>query len=132
MDLPEPTTYPFASLPDELDVGVDPEDGWVQVVYDRHQIAAHEPAFAASMVRLYLVRDRNGRLDIDGGELLDGLQRLQELGYQLDGRHWAPFNASKSLEIVTLEGRRVGPSAMGKAIILGYELSRDAIDRREL
>ena len=132
MDLPEPTKYPFTSLPDALDVGTDPADGWVQIVYDEHILATHEPAFAASMVRLYLVRDRHGRLDIDGGELLDDLQRLQEVGYQIDGRHWAPFNASKSLEIVTLEGRRVGPSAMGKAIILGYELSRDAIDRRDI
>ena len=132
MDLPAPTSYPFINLPDALDVGRDPEDGWAQVVYDEHLLATHEPAFAASMVRLYLVRDRNGRLDIDGGELLDGLQRLQELGYQLVGRHWAPFSESKSLEIVTLEGNRIGPVAMRNAIVLGFDLSRAAIDQRTL
>lgn len=132
MNLEPPSKFPFTDLPDGLDVGVDPEDGWTQIVYDEHLLATHEPAVHASTVRLYLVRDRNGRLDVDGGELLDGLQRFQELGYRMTDRLWAPFNDSKSLEILILEGHRVGPVAIQKAIVLDFELSRKTIDRRAL
>ena len=132
MDLPPPTTYPFTELPAELDVGTDPEDGWTQVVYDQHQIAAHEPETGETFIWLYLIRDDRGRLDMDGGVLLDAFKRFQKLGFSIVSRNWAPYSDTHSLEIVTLEGRRVGPVAMQKAIGLGYELNRDVIDRREL
>lgn len=132
MDLPPPTTYPFTTLPAELDVGTDPEDGWTQAVYGQHLLATHEPDFGESTVRLHLVRDMHGRFDMDGGEILDGFQRLQELEYRIVSRNWAPFSDTHSLEIVTLAGHQISRSDMGAAIVVAFEMSVDAIDHREL
>ena len=132
MDLPPPTTYPFTTLPAELDVGTDPEDGWTQAVYSQHLLATFDPESGESTVRLHLVRDMHGRFDMDGGELLDGFERLQELGYGIVNRNWAPFSDTHSLEIVTLEGRQISRSDMGAAIVVAFEMSMDAINHRKL
>lgn len=132
MDLPPPTEFPFTTLPAVLDVGTDPEDGWTQAVYGQHLLATYDPEYGESTVRLHLIRNMHGRFDMDGGEILDGFQRLQELGYQIVSRNWAPFTAPYSLEIVTLEGHQISRSDMGAAIIVAFELSMDAINHREL
>lgn len=132
MDLAPPTTYPFTDLPAVLEVGTDSEDGWTMVVYDQHQIAAHEPEFGETHLWLYLLEDRHGQPDHRLTELIDGFHSLQEFGFQIVDRRPVPIEHGQTIRIVTMEGRNLGPETIRQGIEQTYRLSRKGIERRDL
>ena len=132
MDLPPPTSPPFTELPDLLDVGVDPDDGWAQVVYDEHMTANHDPIDATSLCRLHLLEEPQGYLMIDIDKLAGYLKILTRAGFRFAGLLTAPHSAGHSLKILLYEGRNIEPERMRNAIWWTYRLSRPAIDVREL
>lgn len=132
MNLPPPTSRPFSQLPGSLDVGVDPSDGWTQVVYDQHQIAAHEPEFDETHLWLHLLEDRHGRSEQNLTELVDGLQSLQEAGYRIVDRRPVPIGEGQTIRIVTMEGLELDDEAIEQGVTLVYRLSRKAIRERDI
>ena len=132
MDLPAPTKYPFTDLPDELDVGVDPDDGWTQIIHDQHQIAAHEPEFDETHLWLHLLEDQRGRLQHRLVDLLDGIQSLQKAGYRIVDRRPVPIGDGQTIRIVTMEGTGLGPEPIREGVEQVYRLSRKAFEMRDL
>ena len=132
MDLPPPISPPFSQLPESLDVGTDPADGWTQVVYDDHMIANHDPVDATSLCRLHLLEEPQGYLMIDIDKLAGYLKILTRAGFRFTGMLTAPHSAGHSLRILLYEGRHVDAKKLQNAIWWTYRLSRPAIDRREL
>lgn len=127
MDLPAPTKYPFTDLPDELDVGTDPDDGWTQVIHDQHQIAAHEPEFDETHLWLHLLEDQRGRLQDELVDLLDGIQSLQKAGYRIVDRRPVPIGDSQTIRIVTMEGLGLDDEAIEEGVTWAYRLSRQVL-----
>lgn len=130
MDLPPPTRPPFTGLSDRLDVGTDPADGWTQVVYQQHQIAAHEPEFDETHLWLHLLEDRHGRPEQTLNELIDGFQLLQQLGFEIVDLRPVPIGEGQTIRIVTMEGTGLEPETIRKGVEQTYRLSRRAIDKR--
>ena len=132
MDLPAPTGPLFTALPDQLEVGTDPGDGWTQIVYDQHQIAAHEPSYRMTNLWLHLLEESDGRLSTELTELVDGLQSLQEAGYQIVDRRPVPIGDGRTIRIITLEGLDLDDGAIEEGVNQAYQMSRKAIREREL
>lgn len=132
MNLPPPTTHPFTDLPSALAVGTDPEDGWTQIVYDQHQIAAHEPETGETYLWLHLLEDRHGRPLHGLTELIDGLKSLQENGYRIVDRRPVPIKGGQTIRIVTMEGLELDDESIEKGVSWTYRLSRRAILERDL
>ena len=109
-----------------------PEDGWTQIIYDQHQIAAHEPETGETYLWLHLLEDRHGRSQQKLTELIDGLQLLQETGYRIVDRRPVPIGGGRTIRIVTMEGMGLGPAAVRKGIEQSYRLSQKAIRERAL
>ena len=132
MDLPPPTTRPFTDLPDQLDVGTDPDDGWTQVIYEQHQIAAHEPGFDETHLWLHLLEDQRGRLQDELVDLLDGIQSLQKARYRIVDQRPVPIVGGQTIRIVTMEGTGLGPEPIREGVEQVYGLSRRAIRERDM
>lgn len=132
MDLEEPTKYPFTELPDDLEVGTDPEDGWTQVIYDQHQIAAHEPEFDETHLWLHLLEDQHRRPDQSLTELIDDFELLEQLGFEIVDQRPVPIGEGQTIRIVTMEGTDLDDEAIREGVEWAYRLSGKAIREREL
>ena len=132
MDLPAPTKYPFTDLPDELDVGTDPDDGWTQVIHDQHQIAAHEPSYRTTNLWPHLLEDHQGHLQGELVDLIDGIKSLQKAGFRIVDRRSVPIGSGQTIRIVTMEGLDLDDEAIEEGVTWTYRLSREAIDERDL
>lgn len=130
MDLPPPTTRPFVDLPDVLDIGTDPEDDWTQIVYDQHQIAAHEEPYGETHLWLHLLEGADGRLQMDPFTFLDGLQSLQKIGFRVVDQRPVPISGGQTIRIVTMEGLDLDDEAIEEGVESAYLLSREAIRER--
>ena len=119
-------------MPDVLDVGTDPADGWTRIVYDQHQIAAHEPEFDETNLWLHLLEDEDGQLQGELIELIDGLQSLQKAGYRIVDQRPIPIVGGQTIRIVTMEGTGLGPEPIREGVEQVYGLSRRAIRERDM